>query len=323
MKRTVQLLIVVFVQCLVGLSYGDSGRSFPDPGEDPMQIVMADIARQVVMSMPGDSSVAIVGQGAITDDDGRLRDAIRSATVSATDYKVIDFAQLSHPVSETTARTTDMWLLTGNYIKVYESVFGSYLSVFFEMKSAKNGEYAFSKNFSARYIAPIGWGVVISGLSVLTLVALFLLQRSRRRILMNDAVKAHAEAQLAIGNEVKKTRDNIKRIQDVFITRGEADHAVRMRDQQNELDRLLQDLEQWPGMHTETGRREMKQLKKNQKQQNKLMMWLVRNLQVESEKLLKSAERQNASATESALAELTNEIKNCRNRMYNAMTGRA
>ncbi|WP_041277971.1 hypothetical protein [Desulfotalea psychrophila] len=48
------LLCIAIMSLSVSLVYGDSSGSFPQPGSDPIQIVYADIARQVVMEMPDD-----------------------------------------------------------------------------------------------------------------------------------------------------------------------------------------------------------------------------------------------------------------------------
>ncbi|CAG37150.1 hypothetical protein [Desulfotalea psychrophila] len=188
------------------------------------------------------------------------------------------------------------------------------------MENTATEQVAFSRSFNAYYLLPvIKYLAVLFGV-LLLVILFFTMNRAKQRRMVSKAVEHNGTAQLSIAMELKKTRDNLKRVHDVLVENKKISFAVKVKDQQEELESLLFSIEQHPGLHKDgVASQDKRKIEKH----NKFMQGLVRNLQVQSEKLLKNVNRGNDSSAEVSLNEVANELKNCRNKSYNNVAGRA
>lgn len=336
MRRVIKLtLFCIFIFfCSTFSADADSGGSMPDPGKNPMQIVLADIARQVVMVMPADPVYQNLSLKDITGDDNNLYNALRSAIASATDYTFLDYVSLQQLLEEkqkkggvkilkaqSGIKKRDAgWLISGKIIDKIDHPLYASMEVFLEMENMETGEIAFSRNFGASYIPSLTKYLVTALVLLLCLLLVKSLSRKGKTRSVAKAVSENDAAKLAIANELKKGRDNLKRVHDALVEAEKIKLAIKVKEQQDEVDNLLLSIEQQPAVHPESVTHTTQ---KDQAKQNKFMQGLVRNIQVESEKLLQAVHKGHDEASAECLADLINEIKNSRNKAYNNMAGRA
>lgn len=331
------VLWLLFTLYVTVSAVADSGGSLPDPGQNPMQIVMADITRQVVAGMPEDPLYRKLALGEITGDDGSFKDVLRSTVVAVTDFDLLDYATLLKILEEEEQQKNNIvknikvlsgsskireggWLLSGRIIDKFENPLYCSMETFLELKNTETDEIAFSRNFGSSYIPPLTKYLATALLTLAVLLLLLRANRQRDKNRVAQAIKEYNEAQLTTANELKKSRDNLQRVHDSLVGAERVALAVKVKEQQGELDNLIFSVEQHPGPHSETVNRKSG---KDQQKHNKFMLGLVRNLGVESEKLLKYVKTNNDMATEATLEVLANEIKNCSNKTYNDTVGRA
>ena len=188
------------------------------------------------------------------------------------------------------------------------------------MKNLATGEVAFGRAFSAAYIPPQAKYLAIFVVLLLIVLIVFVISRvgQKRRLLLR--VEREKRANLAVANELRKGRDNLKRIQD-SLTKIDPELALRVREQQNAMDKLLQAVELHPGIYPD--KKINSSYWRDQERHNKFMLGLARNLASESENLLKHALSGSLSSVHSSLSDVDREIKNCQNKMYDNQAGRA
>jgi len=315
-----------------GSALADSGGSLPESGSDPWQIVVSDIAGQVVALLPEDAGFRVLGIGEIEGDDNTLAEALTAAIKSATRFHLMERADLQKLLTEQGIQLGPIMdprsvvepgqikgiegLLLGRIVKKVQTPLYSSIQVFLKLDNVETGSVVFARTFEASYIPAMTWYL---GFGLAALFLLLLLRgRSRRRkqrFLATYSEKEAAQRQ-AIEAQLKKCRDNLHRAHELLGRDKGSEAAVRVREIRQEVAGLLQKLQLGPVVHPENVDQAMvRELEK----QNKTMKELVDRVYAASEKILENARR--GVNVEPVLDTLANRLKDAANAAYDRQQG--
>ena len=317
-----------------GAVRGDSGGSLPESGTDAWQIVVNDIAGQMVALLPENSGLRTLGISAIQGDDNTIAEALTAALRSATNFQIVERDDLARLLKEQGIQLSPIidpgsavepgkihgveGLLIGRVIKKVQSPFYSSLQVFLKLDNVENGKVVFARNFEASYIPAMTWYI---GFGLLAMVLLLLL-RSRsgrkRKELFRGYSEKEAAARQAIEAELKKSRDNLGRAHELLLNAEQQETGILVRRSREEVDKLLQKLQQGPVVHPDSvDKAFIKEVDNN----NKTMKKLVEKVRATSEKVLDAAGKK--SGVESILQTMASQIKDAANAAYDRQAGRS
>ncbi len=311
----------------------DSGGSLPESGSDAWQIVVNDIAGQVVVLLPEDIHFRILGIGDIQGDDNTLTEALTTAIRSATDFHLIERADLDKLLKEQGIQLSPLsdpnglvepgkikgveGLLLGRVIKKVQSPFYSSLQVFLKLDNVETGNVVFARNFEASYIPATTWYLA----AFVLFLFFFLLLRGRGRKKRTEHLLHYSEKEAAdrraIEAELKKSRDNLVRAHDLLLDGDKGETATLVRQQREGVADLLQKLEHGPVVHPDDVDRTME---KELNQYNKTMKTLVEKVRASSERVLELSRRD--SDIEPELTTMAARIKDAANMAYDRPAGR-
>jgi hypothetical protein len=104
MKTLLSFFCCLIMACSMlaapGAVRADSGGSLPESGTDAWQIVVNDIAGQMVALLPEDSGLRTLGISAIQGDDNTIAEALTAALRSATDFQIVERDDLARLLKE-------------------------------------------------------------------------------------------------------------------------------------------------------------------------------------------------------------------------------
>ena len=311
---------------------------------DPLKALKADnhrkvareIALQVVDMLPDDIHFRLLGIGPIEEDDGTLVDALTTAVKTKTRYHLIERKDLNKILKEQGVQLSPIsdprrpvepgkikgveGLLMGKIVKMNCSFLFCSMQVFMKLDDVEGGDVKFAETFDAYYLPPsTKYG--IAAVVVLILV-IFYAKRKRRRKFENDVklVRQDSDLQQNVQNELKRARDNMNRAHDDLVAANRTDMSVKVRTAREEINNLLFQVEQDPGLHLDAIEKESKGEIKGF---GKTMAGLSKNVLAESDKVLRAVRTKNDGAVTSAVADLQKEIKLAANRYYDRKVGTA
>jgi len=153
----------------------DVGGSLPDAGNDPWQIVVNDIAGQVVALLPEDVHLWTLSIGTIEGDDGSLAEALSAAITSATSIQLVtDDALRSEENSGVEG------ILQGRVINKTHSPFYSSIEVFLKLEDVQSHTVVFARTFQASYLPKLTRNcLMLAALALLVWLVLSSLKRRR------------------------------------------------------------------------------------------------------------------------------------------------
>jgi hypothetical protein len=336
MKNLLTSLYCIVMGCCLlfgnSFAHADSGGSLPDSGSDAWQIVVSDIAGQVVALLPEDSGSRVLGISDIEGDDNTFAEALTAAINAATDFRLMERADLDKLLKEQGIQLSPLMdpdslvepgqikgiegLLIGRIVKKVQSPFYSSLQVFLKLDNVETGRVVFARTFEALYIPPMTWYL---GCGFLALLFLLMLKRGSRKkhntFLLGYSQKEAADRQ-AIEAELKKSRDNLDRTHDLLNKAKNTGGAMEIHQTRENLAKLLQKIQHGPVVHPENVD---KALVKELDRQNKRMKGLMEKVRSSSERVLETAGK--GGNVEAALNAMTTQLKDAANASYDRQAG--
>jgi len=318
--------------CGSGSAMADSGGSLPDRGSDAWQIVVNDIAGQVVVLLLEDNHFRVLGIGDIEGDHNSLAEALTAAIKAATDFHLVERADLNKLLKEQSIQLSPLsdpnglvepgkiygveGLLIGRVVKKFHSPFYSSLVVFLKLDDVETGNVVFAGNFEASYIPPMTWYLGIFVLALFLFLMLRNISRKKKKRFLYEYSQKEAADRQAIEADLKKSRDNLNRAHELLQNAEKSEAAMLVRRNKEELGQLLQKLQQGAVVHPDAVDKAMvKELDRH----NKTMKGQVEKVLASSEKVLDVAGKDNIP--EGVLNTMATHIKDAANTAYDRQAG--